>query len=71
MDLGLKGKKAVIAASSKGIGFAIVHQLLKEVSFVLMNGRDGKSLEYSQNLLGNPDNLKLFTGDVTNQILPV
>jgi len=48
MDLGLKVKKAVVAASSKGIGFAIVQQLLKEGWFVLMNGRDVKSLEYSK-----------------------
>ncbi|MDP2965741.1 MAG: hypothetical protein Q8N39_06850 [Pelolinea sp.] len=53
MDLGLKGKKAVVAASSKGIGFVIVCTLLNEGSFVLMNGRDTKTLENSQNLPGN------------------
>lgn len=67
MDLGLKGKKAVIAASSKGIGLAIVRALLDEGSFVLMNGREYKTLENSQNLLGNPDNLKIFSGDVTDK----
>jgi 3-oxoacyl-[acyl-carrier protein] reductase len=67
MNLGLKGKKAVVAASSKGIGFAIVRALLDEGSFVLMNGRDDKALENSKGLLGNPDNLKLFSGDVTDK----
>jgi 3-oxoacyl-[acyl-carrier protein] reductase len=67
MDLGLKGKKAIVAASSKGIGFSIIKALLEEGSFVLMNGRDNKSLESSQALLNNPVNLKLFTGDVTDR----
>ena len=48
MDLGLKGKKAAVAASSKGIGLAIVRALLNEGSFVLMNGRDNNALENSQ-----------------------
>ena len=67
MDLELKGKKAVVTASRKGIGFAIVRALLNEGSFVLMNGRDNKTLENSQNLLGNTENLKTIAGDVTDQ----
>ena len=67
MDLGLKGKKAAVAASSKGIGFAIVQSLLNEGSFVLMNGRDSKTLENSRVQLGYPDNLRSFTGDITDK----
>ena len=67
MDLGLKGKKAIVAASSKGIGFAIVHELLSEGALVLMNGREEKTLENSQVLLGNPENLRWITADVTDQ----
>ena len=67
MDLGLKGKKAIVAASSKGIGFAIVQSLLEEGSFVLMNGRDNESLENSRALLNNADNLNTFSGDVTEK----
>jgi 3-oxoacyl-[acyl-carrier protein] reductase len=67
MDLGLKGKKAIVAASSKGIGFAIVHELLSEGSFVLMNGRDEKTLGNAYALLGNSENLKMIAADVTDQ----
>ena len=68
MDLGLKGKKAAVAASSKGIGYAIVRALLNEGGFVFMNGRDNKTLEDSKVKLGNPENLFSFTGDVTNTL---
>ena len=67
MDLGLKGKKAAVAASSKGIGLAIVRALLNEGSFVLMNGRDTKTLENSRVQLGNPNNLRTFAGDITDK----
>ena len=67
MDLGLKDKKAVVVASSKGIGFSIVRTLLDEGSFVLMNGRNQTTLENSQLLLGNPQNLRTISGDVTDQ----
>jgi len=67
MDLGLKGKKAAVAASSKGIGLAIVRILLSEGSFVLMNGRDNQTLEKSRNQLGYPDNLRSFAGDITKK----
>ncbi len=67
MDLGLKGKKAAIAASSKGIGYAIVQALLSEGSFVLMNGRDKQTLENSRVHLGDPNNLRVFSGDLANQ----
>ena len=67
MDLGLKGKKAVVAASSKGIGFAIVRALVNDGAYVLMNGRNIKTLENSQNLLGIPENIQVITGDVTDQ----
>jgi len=67
MDLGLKGKKAAVAASSKGIGMAIVQALVNEGTFVLMNGRDSLTLENSRAQLGDPDNLRSFTGDITRK----
>ncbi len=67
MDLGLKGKKAVVAASSKGIGFAIVRVLLDEGCSVIMNGRDQNTLDKSRDLLGNSENLIEFVGDVTDK----
>jgi len=67
MDLGLKGKIAAVAASSKGIGIAIVRALMNEGSSVLMNGRDIPTLENSRVQLGDPDNLRSFTGDITKK----
>jgi NAD(P)-dependent dehydrogenase (short-subunit alcohol dehydrogenase family) len=39
MDLGLKGKVAVVTGSTAGIGFAIAAELAKEGATVVLNGR--------------------------------
>ncbi len=39
MDLGLKGKLAVVTGSTAGIGFAIAAELAKEGATVVVNGR--------------------------------
>jgi NAD(P)-dependent dehydrogenase (short-subunit alcohol dehydrogenase family) len=39
MDLGLKGKRALVTGSTAGIGFAIAKQLAREGAFVYVNGR--------------------------------
>jgi NAD(P)-dependent dehydrogenase (short-subunit alcohol dehydrogenase family) len=39
MDLGLKGKRALVTGSTAGIGFAIAKLLAKEGAFVYVNGR--------------------------------
>lgn len=40
MDLGIAGRAAVVAASSKGLGRAIAHALAAEGCRVVVNGRD-------------------------------
>ncbi|MEM9711958.1 MAG: SDR family oxidoreductase [Actinomycetota bacterium] len=40
MDLGLQGKRAVVAASSAGLGFGTAEALLGEGATVVINGRD-------------------------------
>jgi 3-oxoacyl-[acyl-carrier protein] reductase len=44
MDLGLKGKVAVVAASSKGLGRAVATRFAMEGALVTVNGRHADSL---------------------------
>lgn len=44
MDLGLQGKIAVVAASSKGLGKAVAQTLAREGALVTVNGRDPETL---------------------------
>src|SRR5215813_1703902 len=39
MDLGLKGKLAVVSGSTAGIGFAIANTLAREGARIVINGR--------------------------------
>ncbi|MEH7110144.1 MULTISPECIES: SDR family oxidoreductase [Bacillaceae] len=44
MDLNLKGKTALVAASSQGLGFAIAEQLVREGANVMISGREEDKL---------------------------
>jgi len=44
MDLGIKGKKALVAASSSGLGLACASALAREGCTVFINGRDAERL---------------------------
>lgn len=44
MDLGLRGKVAIVAASSKGLGRAVALTLAREGALVTVNGRDPATL---------------------------
>jgi 3-oxoacyl-[acyl-carrier protein] reductase len=45
MDLGLKGRTAIVCASSRGLGKACALSLAREGAAVVINGRDEKTLE--------------------------
>lgn len=45
MDLGLKGKRALVTGSTAGIGFAIAKLLAREGAFVYVNGRTETRVE--------------------------
>ena len=45
MDLGLKGRRALVCASSQGLGYACAYALAREGAEVMINGRDGEKLE--------------------------
>jgi 3-oxoacyl-[acyl-carrier protein] reductase len=45
MDLGLKGKKALVCASSRGLGRACATALAREGASIVINGRNADALE--------------------------
>ncbi len=45
MDLGLKGRKAIVCASSQGLGLACATSLAREGALVTINGRSADRLE--------------------------
>ena len=45
MDLGIAGKRAVVAASSAGLGFSSAKALIEAGCEVVINGRDGDRLD--------------------------
>jgi 3-oxoacyl-[acyl-carrier protein] reductase len=45
MDLGIAGRTAIVTASSRGLGFACAQALATEGVHVVVNGRDGASLD--------------------------
>jgi 3-oxoacyl-[acyl-carrier protein] reductase len=44
MDLGIRGRKAIVCASSRGLGFGCAMALAREGVEVVLNGRDEKRL---------------------------
>ncbi len=49
MDLGLKGRKAIVCASSQGLGYACALVLAQEGCVVYVNGRDADKLKTAAN----------------------
>ena len=45
MDLGIAGRRAIVAASSAGLGFACAQSLAREGVHVVINGRDRQRLD--------------------------
>ena len=68
MDLLLKGKKAFLTGSSRGLGFAAARILAEEGCQVVINGRDEKHLEDTAMLLRSETGAKVgyLSGDAAN-----
>ncbi len=64
MDLGISGKVAMVAASSKGIGYAIAKQLTLEGCRVSICGRNEETLEAAAASIG--EETRPYVVDVSN-----
>ncbi len=69
MDLGLKGRRALLAASSSGLGLACAAALAREGCLVHINGRDGARLAAAQDLLAGELGVQVATvqADINTQ----
>src|SRR5271167_3691402 len=67
MDLGLKGKLALVSGSTAGIGFAIASALASEGASVIVNGRAQASVDEAAARLRSETNGEVtgFAGDLS------
>ncbi len=68
MDLGLKGKKVFISASSGGIGLATAEAFLREGAVVIINGRNEETLKRISESFNEVygENIDYYCGDMTD-----
>lgn len=64
MDLGIAGRKAIVCASSRGIGFACAAALASEGVEVWLNGRHAESLTQAVNEVGRTGPAHGVVGDI-------
>lgn len=69
MDLGIKGKRALVLASSKGLGLGIAAQLCREGANVVLCGRTEESLAAAAKSLNDagPGKAGFFVADLSDQ----
>ncbi len=69
MDLGLKGKKALVTGASSGLGAVAALALAEEKADVIINGRDLKRLEKSAKQIYDATGatVKIVVGDVSKE----
>src|SRR5476651_1337692 len=66
MDLGIAGRKAIVCASSRGLGKACARALAEAGCEVVINGRDGKTLNATAGEIASLTGAKIIAvvGDV-------
>lgn len=67
MDLGIKGRSAIVCASSRGLGFASANALAREGVNVVVNGRDAGTLDEVRDRIAREHDVKVtaVVGDIT------
>ena len=68
MDLGLRGKVAMVAGASRGLGFAIAKELAAEGAFVSIASRNSAAIAKAVEQIGSggQGSVSGFTADVSN-----
>ncbi len=61
MDLGIRGRRAIVCASSQGLGYACALALAAEGCEVVLNGRDASKLARAAQQLKADTGAKVFT----------
>src|SRR5499426_4368820 len=69
MDLGIKGRRAIVTGGSSGIGFETARQFLEEGVRVLITGRDATKLKQARDALAKrtDDDAHAVVADMTNE----
>lgn len=67
MDLGIKGRRAIVTGGSSGIGFATARQLLEEGARVLITGRDAAKLAKARDALAKYGEVHAVVADMTKE----
>ena len=72
MDLGLQGKRALVAGSSRGLGYATARLLALEGCHVAINSRNPQSLAEAAEKISTESGTKAYPipGDVSDSTLP-
>jgi 3-oxoacyl-[acyl-carrier protein] reductase len=66
VDLGIVGRRAIVCASSRGLGFACADSLAREGVHVVVNGRDERSLDEARSRLAETHDVEVsaVAGDI-------
>jgi 3-oxoacyl-[acyl-carrier protein] reductase len=72
MDLGLKGKRALVSGSSRGLGYATALALAKEGCKVAINGRDENKIKAAAEKMSKETGSQVIglAGDVSQPDIP-
>jgi len=67
MNLGLEGRRALVCASSRGLGFACAEALAREGAEVWINGRDGAALAAAEVALAELGTVHAVLADLNTE----